>query len=74
MLNEHDINDWEMITTPLKLEQLKEGDVFSVLGDNKMYKLYCVLTDIALAGTEEIWDSLVFPRTMNVFKWVKNNA
>lgn len=72
MLNEHDINDWVMLTTPLKLKELKEGDVFSLFGDNRMYKLQHVLVDIAYAETAEIWNALVFPRTLEVFPWVIN--
>lgn len=72
MLNEHDIKDWIMLTEPLKLEKLKEGDVFSVFGDNRMYKIHYVLNEIAYAETREIWNSLVFPRAMNVFKWINN--
>jgi hypothetical protein len=72
MLNEHDINDWQMLSTPLKLEQLKEGDMFSVFGDNRMYKIHYVLNEIAYAETREIWNALVFPRAMEVFPWVIN--
>lgn len=74
MLNEHDIKDWEMLTEPLKLEKLKEGDIFSLFGDNRMYKLQHVLTDIVYAETAEIWNALVFPRTLNVFKWIDKNG
>jgi hypothetical protein len=37
MLSEIDIKDWQMLTTPLKLQELKEGELFSVLGDNKLF-------------------------------------
>lgn len=70
MINEIDIKDWQMLTTPLKLQELKEGDVFSIFGDTRMFKLQHVLTDIAYAETEEIWNALVFPRAMEVFRWV----
>lgn len=72
MLSEIDIKDWEMLTEPLKLKELKEGDIFSLLGDNRMYKLQHVLVDIAYAETAEIWNALVFPRTLEVFPWVIN--
>jgi len=62
MLSEVDLHDWEMITTPLKLDKLKEGDMFSLFGDNRMYKVQHVLLDIANAETKEFWTSLVFPR------------
>ena len=70
MLSEVDLTGWEMITTPLKLDKLKEGDMFSLFGDNRMYKVQHVLLDIAYAETEEFWTSLVFPRAMEVFPWV----
>lgn len=72
MISDIDINDWQMLTTPLKLEKLKEGDIFSVFGDSRMYKLQAVLVDIVYAETPEIWSALVFPRTLEVFKWVIN--
>lgn len=74
MISDTDIKDWVMLTEPLKLKELKEGDTFSVFGDERMYKLQRVLLDIAYAETSEIWNALVFPRTMNVFKWVENNG
>lgn len=70
MLSEVDLQDWEMITTPLKLDKLKEGDMFSLFGDNRIYKVQHVLLDIAYAETKEFWTSLVFPRSMEVFPWV----
>lgn len=72
MISDIDINDWQMLTTPLKLEKLKEGDMFSVFGDSRMYKIHYVLNEIAYAETREIWNSLVFPRAMEVFPWVTN--
>lgn len=72
MISDIDINDWQMLTTPLKLEKLKEGDMFSVFGDSRMYKIHYVLNEIAYPETREIWNSLVFPRAMEVFPWVTN--
>jgi hypothetical protein len=72
MISDIDINDWQMLTTPLKLEKLKEGDMFSVFGDSRMYKIHYVLNEIAYAETREIWNSLVFPRAMEVYPWVIN--
>jgi hypothetical protein len=77
MLSEVDIKDWEMITEPLKLEKLKEGDVFSVLGDNKMLKLLQVLNNVVFAevkdyATEEIRKVFILPTFMEVFPWVTN--
>jgi hypothetical protein len=77
MLSEVDIKDWEMITEPLKLEKLKEGDVFSVLGDNKMLKLLQVLNNVVFAevkdyAVEEIRKVFILPTFMEVFPWVTN--
>lgn len=71
MISEIDVNDWQMLTEPLKLKELKEGDFFSVLGWDKMLEVQHVLTDIVYAETTEIWNALVLPRTMEVFKWTK---
>lgn len=70
MISDIDIKDWEMLTTPLKLKELKEGDIFSVFGDNKVLEVMHVLTDIVYAETKEIWNALVLPRDMEVFPWV----
>lgn len=70
MLSEIDIKDWEMITTPLKLKELKEGDLFSVLGDNKVFKLMCVANNIAFAETSDIFNAFALPNFMEVFPWV----
>lgn len=77
MLNEHDIKDWIMLTEPLKLEQLKEGDLFSVLGDNKILKLLQVLNNVVFAevkdyATEEIRKVFILPNFMGVYPWVTN--
>ena len=58
MLNEVDIRDWEMLTVPLKLKNLKDGEMFSVFGDNKMFKLLHKTNEIAFAETREIFNSL----------------
>lgn len=70
MISDIDVNDWIMLTEPLKLKDLKKGDMFSLFGDKRMYKLHYVLNEIAYAETREIWTSLVFPRAMEVFSWV----
>jgi hypothetical protein len=69
MINEFDIKDWQMLTTPLKLEKLKEGDVFSVPGSDKMFKLMCVAQDIAFAETAEVFYAFALPRFMEVYPW-----
>jgi hypothetical protein len=76
MLSEVDIKDWEMITEPLKLEKLKEGDVFSVLGDNKMLKLLQVLNNVIFAEIKDCVDEsrkvFILPTFMEVYPWVIN--
>lgn len=73
MLSEIDIKDWQMLTTPLKLQELKEGELFSVLGDNKLFKLLHAVNDIAIVETAEIFYSFTLPRFMEVFKWQKKS-
>jgi hypothetical protein len=70
MLNEIDIRDWEMLSTPLKLQELKEGDVFSVFGNNKMFKVMCKANEIVFAETAEIFNAFALPRFMEVYPWV----
>lgn len=70
MLNEIDIRDWEMLTTPLKLQELKEGDVFSVFGDSKIFKVMCKANEIVFAETAEIFNAFALPRFMEVYPWV----
>ena len=76
MLNEVDLKEWEMINEPLKLEKLKEGDVFSVLGDNKMLKLLQVVNNVIFAEIKDCLDSsrkvFILPTFMEVYPWVIN--
>lgn len=74
MLNEHDIKDWQMLTTPLKLEELREGAMFSVLGDNKVFKLIQVANNIAFAETSEIFNAFALPAFMQVYPWIKKET
>lgn len=69
MITEIDISDWQMLTTPLKLQQLKEGDFFSVSGSDKVFKLIAVANEIAFAETAEIFNAFALPTFMDVFKW-----
>jgi hypothetical protein len=68
MINEHDIQDWEIIAIPVKLNKLTEGDFFSVLGDNRVFNLLCVANQITFAETEEIFNSFALPNFMEVFQ------
>ncbi len=71
MISNIDISDWQMLTTPLKLEKLKEGDFFSVSGSDKVFKLIAVANEIVFAETAEIFNAFALPRFMDVFEWVK---
>lgn len=74
MLNEHDINDWQMLTTPLKLKELSEGEMFSFFGDsnNRIFKVMCKANQIVFAETAEIFNAFALPDFMEVFPWVTN--
>ncbi len=71
MITEIDISDWQMLTTPLKLQQLKEGDLFSVNGSNKVFKLIAVANEIAFAETAEIFNAFALPTFMDVYQYIK---
>ncbi len=71
MINEVDVKDWQMLTTPLKLEKLKEGDFFSVSGSDKVFKLIAVANEIVFAETADIFNAFALPRFMDVFEWIK---
>lgn len=71
MINEVDVKDWQMLTTPLKLEKLKEGDFFSVSGSDKVFKLIAVANEIVFAETSDIFNAFALPRFMDVFEWIK---
>jgi hypothetical protein len=71
MITEVDISDWQMLTTPLKLEKLTEGALFSVPGSEKVFKLMCVANDIAFAETAEVFYAFALPTFMDVFEWTK---
>lgn len=74
MISDTDINDWQMLTTPLKLKELKEGDMFSFLGDNnnRIFKVMCKANHIVFAETAEIFNAFALPNFMEVFPWVIN--
>lgn len=77
MISDVDVNDWVMLTEPLKLKDLKEGDLFSVLGDDKILKLMQVLNNVVLAeikdyAVEEIRKVFILPNFMGVYPWVIN--
>ena len=75
MISNVDLKDWIMLTQPLKLKNLKDGEMFSVFGDNKMFKLLHKTNEIAFAETREIFNSFALPSFMEVYPWVlKQNA
>lgn len=73
MLNEHDLKDWQMLTTPLKLKELKEGEFFSFHEDNKIFKVMCKANQIVFAETAEIFNAFALPDFMKVYKWDKKH-
>lgn len=74
MISDTDIKDWEMLTVPLKLKELKEGEMFSFFGDNnnRIFKVMCKANQIVFAETVEIFNSFALPDFMEVFPWVIN--
>lgn len=72
MLNEHDIKDWHMLTIPLKLKELKEGEMFSLFGDEncRIFKVMCKANEIVFAETAEIFNAFALPNFMEVIPWV----
>lgn len=72
MISDIDIKDWQMLTTPLKLKELKEGDMFSFFGDsnNRIFKVMCKANEIVFAETAEIFNAFALPNFMEVFPWV----
>lgn len=74
MINETDINDWEMLTVPLKLDTLKKGDVFTVLNDDKVLKYITAINDIIVAvivdANNEVCKDVILPNFMKVNLWV----
>lgn len=72
MISDTDIKDWVMLTEPLKLKELTEGDIFSVFGDNKIFKVMCKANQIVFAETAEIFNAFALPDFMKVYKWAIN--
>lgn len=71
MINEHDVSDWQMLTIPLKLKELKEGEFFSFHEDNKIFKVMCKANQIVFAETAEIFNAFALPDFIGVYKWDK---
>jgi hypothetical protein len=69
MISEIDVKDWQMLSEPLKLKALKEGELFSVAGSNKLFKLVAIANEIIFAETVEVFHTFALPSFMDVFKW-----
>lgn len=74
MITSIDIDDWEMLTTPLKLSTLNKGDVFNVLNDPKLLRHITVIKDIVVAEVvdfnNEVCKDVILPNYMKVNLWV----
>ena len=72
MINEIDIKDWQMLTEPLQLKELKEKDLFSFEGSNLVFKFYAKLGEriIATFKDDDI-TTFAFPDFLKVYKWQK---
>lgn len=68
MINEHDIRDWEVMLPALKLSSLEEGDIFSLHGDNRLFKLMSTANEIAFISNKDIFNSFAVPIFMEVFQ------
>lgn len=71
MISDTDIKDWVMLTTPLKLKELKEGEFFSFYEDNRVFKVMRKVNQIVFAETAEVFNAFALPNFMEVFKWDK---
>lgn len=75
MINEFDIQDWEMLTEPLELQQLKEKDLFSVGGASQIFE-YCHdlgdrIMSVFHTPKDEVPITITFPYSTLVYKWQK---
>lgn len=78
MINEHDINDWEMEFEPLVLSTLEKNDVFSFPENpDQLFRaigkyahgpdmLACYVSDTCLAG-----NTFMLPLNIKVYRWVQ---
>lgn len=73
MINEIDIKDWQMLTEPLQLKELKEKDLFSFEGNDCLFKFYAKLGErvIATFNDDELDTTFAFPDFLKVYKWQK---
>ncbi|MGI9214327.1 MAG: hypothetical protein ACR2HS_01270 [Gammaproteobacteria bacterium] len=73
MISDTDIKDWVMLTTPLKLKELKEGEFFSFYEDNRVFKVMRKVNQIVYAETAEIFNAFALPDVIGVYKWDKKH-
>lgn len=73
MINEIDIKDWQMLTEPLQLKELKEKDLFSFEGSDLIFEYYAKLGEriIATFDNNNIHTTFTFPDFLKVYKWQK---
>lgn len=72
MINEIDIGDWQMLTKPLELKELKGKDLFSFEGSDCVFKFYGKLGNrICATFIDDDVTTFVFPDFLKVYKWQK---
>lgn len=74
MINEVDIKDWQMLTEPLQLKELKTNDVFSFEGCEELLHHHGKLGNTVIAGIlnlKEISIPYTLPDFLKVYKWQK---
>jgi hypothetical protein len=69
MINEFDINDWQMLTEPLLLDELKKHDRFSIHGSDAIFEYMVSVNDGVMAMTTSNQSPFVFPKFMQVYPW-----
>lgn len=72
MISEIDVKDWEMLTEPLPVSQLKPYDLFSVHGSTDVFKYtgHIGKAVIAILQQNESRElAFIFPDFMEVFPW-----
>lgn len=74
MINEIDIRDWQMLTEPLQLKELKTNDIFSIEGCKELLHHQGRLGNTIYAGIlnlREINIPYALPEFLKVYKWQK---
>lgn len=74
MINEFDISDWQMLTEPLELKELKAHDLFSFDGVDCVFKYLLNSGERIIAvfnEDENLADTFLFPDFLKVYKWQK---